>query len=774
MRKKNRRIVAMLLVMCCICSLCACGKKTEQEEPVSVVDNSTTEAPAQEPPIVEPPVVEEPVIEEPVNSEERVFPIMDGSTSATPLEAGLRAEYQDISYAEALSQVSHTTTHQSFDRMLAGEVDMIFTVPISEEQQSRADEQGIQLVQEPVAREGFVFVVNIDNPVDSLTTEQIQKIYSGEITNWSEVGGNDEKILAYQRNKDSGSQNYMTEFMGDIPLMEPDTFSIPASMSGMMSVITAYDNSVNAIGYSVYSYAAQMYANRNEVKFIAVDGIAPTRQTMIDGTYPLLSCTYVMYPAQHERANEIKTMVDWIISEEGQLAVLACGYMPTGDMEIPESYLPYEAVGTGIKKPSGYAPSELVDRVFLHPGEGYDLDMEDCTVTYEDTDQSFTYTRISGIRLKCLTDAVLQDEINSRLAKMIERLEEYCADNPVILHDALTADGGYANQDKNIDIQIINGYMSITIGYLLDTNRYGVYAWSLPLGYTHYWACETLCYDLMEGREITELTDLFYQGVDVDKLLNRTLSKNITAYYISDNAKGIEALKGVDFIGLLGRQDVFSLTEVWFPEESPYFQLPLMFGFSDYTMMDDCVVYQYRDTDIIFNDNVNSYTWEEDSFVYDDEKIGDYWYTTVVDSRFYNQKEIDARNAAYILMQDRAREYINCAYSWEISEYNNSYELMLSRITLEGGRINFNKETYEVIHLDEVLAEGWQDVVDYNNDETLEEAIEKHLYSDVIFCVSSKGDTTTNVCLYQAEKLDDPYMLEWYSVWIPNEYIVFT
>ncbi len=66
---------------------------------------------------------------------------------------------------------------------------------------------------EPVAKEGFVFVVSKDNPVESLTQQQIRDIYSGKITNWSEVGGNDEEIIPYQRNNDSGSQNYMNEFM---------------------------------------------------------------------------------------------------------------------------------------------------------------------------------------------------------------------------------------------------------------------------------------------------------------------------------------------------------------------------------------------------------------------------------------------------------------------------------------------------------------------------------------------------------------------------------
>ena len=189
------------------------------------------------------------------------LPRMDGSTSATPLEIGLKSGFLGISYEQAKELVSHTTTHDSFKRLIGGEVDLIFSVPISEEQQKLADEAGVTLFMEPVAREGFVFVVNAENPVDSLTSEQLRKIYSGEITNWSEVGGNDEPILPYQRNTDSGSQNYMTVFMGDTPLLPPKTELVQGMMMSLMDAIAVYDNSAGAIGYSVYSYAAQMYAN---------------------------------------------------------------------------------------------------------------------------------------------------------------------------------------------------------------------------------------------------------------------------------------------------------------------------------------------------------------------------------------------------------------------------------------------------------------------------------------------------------------------------------
>lgn len=284
------------------------------------------------------------------------LPRMDGSTSAAPLETGLKSGFLGISYNDAKKLVSHTTTHDSFKRLIGGEVDLILSVPISEEQQKAADDAGVKLTMEPVAREGFVFVVNAGNPVDSLTQDQLRKIYSGEITNWKQLGGNDEPILPYQRNTDSGSRNYMTVFMGDTKLIPPKTDLVAVGMGGLMDAVAVYDNSAGAIGYSVYSYAAQMYANANKVKFIAVDGIEPSKATMADESYPLLSCTYAIYT--DKSADSAREFTEKMLSDEGQMLVLESGYLPVNGMEVPAKYLPYEAVGTGEPRPAGFVRPE--------------------------------------------------------------------------------------------------------------------------------------------------------------------------------------------------------------------------------------------------------------------------------------------------------------------------------------------------------------------------------------------------------------------------------
>lgn len=256
------------------------------------------------------------------------LPKMDGSTSTIPLEGGVRAALFGITQEEAEMQVVHSTTYGSFDNLLNGTCDVIFSTPISKEQEKAAKEKEIELELVPIVKEAFVFVVNAKNPIDSLTEEQIKDIYSGKITNWKEVGGNDAEIVAYQRNETSGSQNYMKMFMKDSELMAPTTELLPASMVGLMDAIAVYDNAENAIGYSVYAYAADMYGNGDEIKFIKVNGIEPTKETMEKGEYPLLNYNYAIFNKNLPEDSSTRLLVEWILTNAGQEAMKKAGYIP--------------------------------------------------------------------------------------------------------------------------------------------------------------------------------------------------------------------------------------------------------------------------------------------------------------------------------------------------------------------------------------------------------------------------------------------------------------
>ena len=94
--------------------------------------------------------------------------------------------------------------------------------------------------------------------MDSLTVQQVKDIYSGAITNWKDVGGEDEPIIAYQRNSGSGSQSMMERFMGDVPLADAPSNWVASGMGGLVSAVAAYDNRHGAIGYSFRYYVTDL------------------------------------------------------------------------------------------------------------------------------------------------------------------------------------------------------------------------------------------------------------------------------------------------------------------------------------------------------------------------------------------------------------------------------------------------------------------------------------------------------------------------------------
>ena len=123
----------------------------------------------------------------------------------------------------------------------AFEVDLILVVEPNQEKYDLATKNNVELDVTKIVNEGFVFFVNKSNPVDSLTIEQIQGIYSGDITNWSQVGGNDEAIIAYQRPKDSESQIGMeTIVMKDKQLMNAPETNIESGTSDISNVVSIH------------------------------------------------------------------------------------------------------------------------------------------------------------------------------------------------------------------------------------------------------------------------------------------------------------------------------------------------------------------------------------------------------------------------------------------------------------------------------------------------------------------------------------------------------
>ena len=169
-----------------------------------------------------------------------------------------------------------------------------------------------------------MFFVHKDNHVESLTAEQIRKIYAGEITNWKEVGGKNERIAAFQRNEGSGSQSMLIRFMGDKPLMAPPTELVNDLMSGILERVSHYKSTTAAIGFSFRYYMEGIIQNP-DIKLLRVEGIAPTPENVRSGAYPITVPLYAVTYAEETNPN-VQRLLDWILSDEGQTILEKTGY----------------------------------------------------------------------------------------------------------------------------------------------------------------------------------------------------------------------------------------------------------------------------------------------------------------------------------------------------------------------------------------------------------------------------------------------------------------
>lgn len=253
------------------------------------------------------------------------YPKIDGSTVTLPLAEAFKAEFTGTNINEV--EIEHTKTHNAYVNLIKGNADLILVTYPSEDEKQLAEQQGIELEILPIVKEAFVFFVNKKNPVENLTLNQIQDIYSGKIKNWSEVGGSDNNILAFQRPENSGSQTGMLELvMKGKKMMQPTTETISQDMADIIDVISDYNNSENAIGYSYYYYATTMYTS-NAMKLLSVNGIEPTYDNIKTGLYDLQTAYYAVIRKDEPQNSNTRKLLKAMMSERGQNIAKEAGYV---------------------------------------------------------------------------------------------------------------------------------------------------------------------------------------------------------------------------------------------------------------------------------------------------------------------------------------------------------------------------------------------------------------------------------------------------------------
>ena len=225
--------------------------------------------------------------------------------------------------------MTFTDTLKAYDGIMTGERDAIFAAGASAKQKQKAAELGAELVFTPIGREAFVFVVGKDNPIDDISVKQIRNVYSGKTSRWSTLGWRDGgEIIAFQRPEGSGSQTGLQQVMGNIPIAAPRPLpddSLIGTNSLMKQISVVYNGVMPALGYTYRFFAQTMYGNA-DAKILSVDGVAPTDENIKSGKYPFSVRFYIV--TNGEPKGNVKRLIDFALSSQGQELVAKSGYVP--------------------------------------------------------------------------------------------------------------------------------------------------------------------------------------------------------------------------------------------------------------------------------------------------------------------------------------------------------------------------------------------------------------------------------------------------------------
>lgn len=184
-----------------------------------------------------------------------------------------------------------------------------------------AEESKLGLTTVPVAHDGIAVIVNTENPVHDLTIEQLRGIYSGQITNWSEVGGEDLTIQLVNRDEASGTREAFKSIV-----MDGSAFDRRAAvLSGTGQVRDVVSRSRGAIGYISMGFVESKYA-QTSVRAMSVNGVAPSEGTIATGEYPISRDLYFF--TKGEPTGAAAEYIEYVLSDEMDEQIREAGFIP--------------------------------------------------------------------------------------------------------------------------------------------------------------------------------------------------------------------------------------------------------------------------------------------------------------------------------------------------------------------------------------------------------------------------------------------------------------
>jgi ABC-type phosphate transport system substrate-binding protein len=221
-----------------------------------------------------------------------------------------------------------SSTHSAYVNLITRKCDLNLTARgPSAEEKALAKKEGVAIELKPIAGDALVFIVNQQNPVKTISRQQIVEIYKGSLGDWAALGGVSAAVTAFWRERNSGSRELFDSLVTPgQPLPEPNRrhnlFS--DSMAGPYNQISV---NPKGIGYSVYYYEHFM-ALSPYTRTVAIDGVEPGPDSIANQKYPYTCEVFAAYRADEPQDSPTMRLLRWLLSPEGQAVVRESGYVP--------------------------------------------------------------------------------------------------------------------------------------------------------------------------------------------------------------------------------------------------------------------------------------------------------------------------------------------------------------------------------------------------------------------------------------------------------------
>lgn len=250
--------------------------------------------------------------------------------------------------------IKHDGTHSAYKKLIKGETDLIYECRRpSPDEIKFMKEHNVELQITPIALDGFVFLRQKDNPVTSLTAEQVRDIYTPAedktgaiIDNWKKVGGPNTEINAYTRNRNSGSQETMKTLVMKNKELIGGRGMITMGMAGPYNKMF---RDKKGIGFTFFYYQRHMapmqigfflgripststrigeQKQESPIQIFAINGVEPTRETIADGSYQWRTKVYAVTRKNIDQDHPAARLREWLLTDEGQAVIAETGYVP--------------------------------------------------------------------------------------------------------------------------------------------------------------------------------------------------------------------------------------------------------------------------------------------------------------------------------------------------------------------------------------------------------------------------------------------------------------